>query len=267
MRLAVNYSLELARLITEGAASVDLVKCGLAGHGGGRGPAGPLLRPFLAAPGRWQHRRGRLGARGRSSRPHADAAGQLPHLPAVRPLPVARRRCRRRRDAHPGHRGAAAQPRHADRAVRAGACDGREPLLVPEGQPPADAMCDEPRGHRRAGRAASYGFVLDLSHARIAARQLGVDERGYVSSLPVGQLRELHVSGIGEVGGQLTDHLPLAEEDWAALDWAMEQIRAAWGRPQIVAFEYGGIGEPFKWRSEYTVLADQVPRLKGMIGR
>ncbi len=34
-----------------------------------------------------------------------------------------------------------------------------------------------------------------------------------------------------------------------------------WRSPEIIAFEYGGTGTPFVWRSESKVLLEQVPRL------
>jgi uncharacterized protein len=131
------------------------------------------------------------------------------------------------------------------------------------------------------------GLLLDLSHARLAARDLGVDAKAYVEALPVGALREVHVTGIqvfgerwvrlAEAGGvpQATidgwrgtwiDHLPMTEEDWDFLDWALGRIRAgAWRTPEIVAFEYGGVGPTFEAMTVREELAAQVPRLYGMV--
>jgi uncharacterized protein (UPF0276 family) len=109
------------------------------------------------------------------------------------------------------------------------------------------------------------GFLLDVSHARIAAHHLGVEPRAYIESLPVARLRELHVTGIETKDGRMTDHMGLADEDWRWAQWALDNIRQrAWATPWIVALEYGGIGEAFRWRSEASVIASNVPRLYEM---
>ena len=107
------------------------------------------------------------------------------------------------------------------------------------------------------------GFLLDTAHARITAHHLGMDEKEYVSRLPVGSLRELHVSGVRPVGKSLKDHMPLGPEDWGTTDWALDRIlKGDWGRPWAVAFEYGGVGPLFEWRSDAAVLTEQAPRLR-----
>jgi hypothetical protein len=48
----------------------------------------------------------------------------------------------------------------------------------------------------------------------------------------------------------------------------MQQIASgAWSRPWCAAFEYGGTGEPFAWRSESSVIASDLPRLDELFGR
>ncbi len=136
-----------------------------------------------------------------------------------------------------------------------------------------------PDGARlRIGQEASFlhhlcketgcGFLLDIAHARTAAHHLGYDERIYLASLLVDRLRELHVSDVDcDEQGRLREHMPLSEQDWALLEWCLEQIRQGqWACPWIVAFEYGGIGPLFAWRSESKVLAEQVPRLHRLLG-
>ena len=83
----------------------------------------------------------------------------------------------------------------------------------------------EPRVIRRVLEETGCGLLLDLSHARIAARYMGVDWKDYLSQLPLERLRELHVTGLAEVDGVLVDHEPLTEQDWADVEWAMERIR------------------------------------------
>jgi hypothetical protein len=68
------------------------------------------------------------------------------------------------------------------------------------------------------------------------------------------------------VNGKLLDHMPLAGEDVAWTQWAIDRIAAgAWVKPRIVAFEYGGVGEPFKWRSDASVIERDVNRLNDML--
>jgi uncharacterized protein len=123
-------------------------------------------------------------------------------------------------------------------------------------------LASEPWFIRRVLEETGAGLLLDLAHARIAAKSLGLNEREYISALPLERLRELHVTGIGERDGWLRDHLPMSEEDWQVFDWAAGNIcEGNWGTPRIIAFEYGGVGERFAWRSDPDVLAVQVPRL------
>ena len=110
------------------------------------------------------------------------------------------------------------------------------------------------------------GFLMDTAHAIASARYFGVDERDYISRLPVRQLRELHITGLKcDDSGIWVDHFAMNESDWTINEWVIEQIRAGkWGKPWVLAFEYGGIGPLFDYRSESSVIAEQVPRLYKM---
>ncbi|MBN2256519.1 MAG: DUF692 family protein [Anaerolineaceae bacterium] len=111
------------------------------------------------------------------------------------------------------------------------------------------------------------GMLLDVGHARITAASLGIDEREYISQFPLTRLSELHTTGVGEDHGLPTDHLRLLDADWSTLDWVLENIQAGnWREPEIMAFEYGGGGPLFEWRSETDVLYDQVPKLFALLG-
>jgi uncharacterized protein (UPF0276 family) len=124
----------------------------------------------------------------------------------------------------------------------------------------------EPALIRQVLEETGCGLLLDLSHARIGARYLGYDEQEYVAALPTERLRELHITGLAEIDGLWHDHMPMVEDDWPAFAWALERIAAGeWARPWVVSFEYGGVGEPFTWRSEAAVIAEQVPRLMQMM--
>jgi hypothetical protein len=110
------------------------------------------------------------------------------------------------------------------------------------------------------------GLLLDLAHARLAARVLGLGESDYIQALPVQRLRELHITGVGLHEGDWVDHMEMQPDDWELLDWALDRIRSGeWAQPAIAAFEYGGVGTPFQWRSDRRVLAEQVPLLKNLI--
>ena len=124
----------------------------------------------------------------------------------------------------------------------------------------------EPHVIRRVLEETDCGLLLDLSHARIAARYMGVDWKDYLAELPLERLRELHVTGLAEVGGVLVDHEPLTEQDWEDVEWAMERIRRGdWPEPWMVALEYGGVGGPYLHRSDAKVIEEQVPRLRELV--
>ena len=106
------------------------------------------------------------------------------------------------------------------------------------------------------------GLLLDISHARIAAHYMGIDERDYMSQLPVDRLCELHFTGLHDLDGYLQDHLEILDTDWPILDWVLERIKSdQWALPWLLAFEYGGVGEKFAWRSNPQVIEEQVPQL------
>ena len=110
------------------------------------------------------------------------------------------------------------------------------------------------------------GFLLDLAHARLTASALDMDAQEYTARLPVARLRELHVTGAQPRDGRLRDSMPMGPEDWALIEWAMGRIGGgSWKRPWAAAFEYGGVGPGFEWRSEAGVIAEQLPRLKGLV--
>jgi uncharacterized protein (UPF0276 family) len=119
---------------------------------------------------------------------------------------------------------------------------------------------------RRVVAETGCGLLMDISHGVIAARCSGTDERAYLAALPTHRLRELHVTGIKTMDGRLRDHLDLSEADWENFGWVLAQIESgAWAMPWQVAFEYGGIGPIFDWRSESRVIAEQVPPMVDMV--
>lgn len=114
-------------------------------------------------------------------------------------------------------------------------------------------------------RRSGCGLLLDVAHAILACEGTGRDAKAYMNALPVDTLRELHVVGIlpdtNEFGERL-DHFAMTADDWSLAEWAVGQIRAErWRAPETMAFEYGGVGERFEWRSDLEVIAKQAPRL------
>lgn len=124
-----------------------------------------------------------------------------------------------------------------------------------------------PQVIRRIIQESGCGFLLDIGHARLTSEYLGIDTRDYITQLPVERLCEVHITGIGlSPEGQRNDHMPMTGEDWSLLEWALMSIRRGmWGRPRIVACEYGGVGEMFAWRSSAAVMLEDVPRMYGLI--
>jgi uncharacterized protein (UPF0276 family) len=126
--------------------------------------------------------------------------------------------------------------------------------------------CVEPEVINIVLEEANCGFLFDISHARISAKTLGIDEKVYIEALPLHRVRELHVTGIETVNGQPEDHMPMADSDWEMLEWVLGKIvTGEMAQPWIVSFEYGGIGELFEWRSKPDVIAIQVPRLYDIV--
>lgn len=110
------------------------------------------------------------------------------------------------------------------------------------------------------------GFLLDVAHAIRACEGTNrPDFKAYMDAMPVHALRELHLVGMApeaDERGVRRDHLPMTEGDWQAAEWAIERIRTGkWRKPHTLAFEYGGVGEKFAWRSDAGVIAEQAPRL------
>jgi len=123
-------------------------------------------------------------------------------------------------------------------------------------------VCVEPELINTVVRKTGCGFLFDIPHARISAHYLGIDERDYIQSLPVDRIRELHFTGVHRFGGWLQDHLQALEADWNLLDWALESIqRGNWSKPWLLAFEYGGVGEKFTWRSDAREIERQARKL------
>lgn len=129
-------------------------------------------------------------------------------------------------------------------------------------------------------RETGTGFLLDVSHARLAAGELNLKPEVYLSRLPLRHIREIHITGIQtfegdwlekartldpvvaeRYAGKPLDHLSMTESDWAFLDWVIEQIKQEkWGEPWMMAFEYGGVGGFWELIVDEAIYRQQIPR-------
>lgn len=134
---------------------------------------------------------------------------------------------------------------------------------------------------------AGCGFLFDLSHARLSARNLGLEARAYCAALPVDRIREIHVTGLQKIDGDLRarilaagdpgafaarmtgkwmDHLAMTPADWPELAWALGEIHAGrWQEPWVLAYEYGGVGGFWETVTDEAIYLEQVPRMREMI--
>lgn len=271
MKLAVNYSPEAANLLRAGAADVDIFKCPDWAFDRWREvldaarPLRPVYIHFNHQAGRGEMATTDWGAV-RALRDETQTPFVNIHLaPIVRDFP--------------GIAFDDVSEDAADRVARAVIADvalaarqfGPEHVIVeniPYWANPKGFMrlAVEPSVMRRVLDETGCGFLLDLSHARIAAHYLGRDVKEYIEEFPIERLRELHNTGLGMEGPRLMDHLPLTDEDWEFFDWALGCIQSgAWPEPWALAYEYGGIGPKFEHRSEQTALAADLPRFWGRL--
>lgn len=123
-----------------------------------------------------------------------------------------------------------------------------------------------PTFFQRLVTESGCGMLLDLAHAAITARTLQTEPFSFFSEFPVRRLKEIHVNGLGIHNGEIQDHMEMQDQDWTLFEKVIQSIKiGAWRTPEIVAFEYGGTGSPFIWRSEARVLLQQVPRLHKLV--
>jgi hypothetical protein len=122
----------------------------------------------------------------------------------------------------------------------------------------------EPELFHRLVDATGCGLLLDIAHAYLTCHRLEQDFQTYINALPVQHIREMHVTGVGTwSSGMFGDHLPLSDADWDILDGCIARIQSKkWRKPDVMAFEYGGIGKLKDWcGSDKTAMAEQIPRL------
>ncbi|MBL7199588.1 MAG: DUF692 family protein [Anaerolineae bacterium] len=97
------------------------------------------------------------------------------------------------------------------------------------------------------------GLVLDIGHARVSADRLGMDVHDYLTDLPLERVVQVHVSGVRERGGGLTDaHEPLQPADYGLLRYVLDRTH-----PQMVTLEYV---------RERDALLEQLVHLRDLLG-
>jgi len=94
-------------------------------------------------------------------------------------------------------------------------------------------------------------LLLDLAHARIAARARGISSQEYITALPLERTQQIHLAGVREgPDGWLYDaHESLMEEDYQLLEWTLERTK-----PQLLTLEY--------FREDPQALLSQLSRLQ-----
>jgi len=255
MQFAVNYSTPIRDLIREGAVKVDLLKCPeWDGIVNAARPWGPVYIHFEISLGAGNIQKLNFDLIRRLLR-----STQTPHL-----------------NTHFSNQPSLEADNRANRIKmlknwKEDVALLREQLpgvkVIAENLPwheflPQLRMAAEPDLISEVIEDCDLGLLLDLSHAQISAQAFGMDFEEYINRLPLNRLAELHITGIREYANFPTDHFQLQPQDWTTVNWAAEKIETgAWQRPAIVAFEYGGIGDVFCWRSERSVLEEQVPLL------
>jgi len=122
-----------------------------------------------------------------------------------------------------------------------------------------ESLAAEPALIRQVVEETGCGLQLNLAHARRAARSMAMDERRYLSLLPVAALRVLHVTGMPSHAGQARDPRPMTDADWNLFDWVADRmLEGTWGFPSVLALDYGGVGGWFAARTDEAVLACQI---------
>ena len=105
------------------------------------------------------------------------------------------------------------------------------------------------------------GFLLDLTHAKIACMTRGWDVRDYLRALPLERIKEIHVNGVGrdEQGFPDDTHEAMEDEDFELLDFVL-----SYAKPEIISLEY--VGTPRETSEQITEkLRVQLERLRSQV--
>ncbi len=98
-----------------------------------------------------------------------------------------------------------------------------------------ECVC-EPAFIRRVTEGAGIGLLLDIPHAMISAMNLGYEDvQAYLRELPLGSVREIHLSHAGMLNGEMED---LHEVPTECDLWIVEEILAAGAPVEFLTIEY-----------------------------
>lgn len=100
------------------------------------------------------------------------------------------------------------------------------PILI-ENMPSVDTIeewCQEPEMISKTCQKYDFGLLLDIPHAVISAKQLGITPEEYMKRLPLERAKEIHVSGWNQLeNGELYDsHVMCTNESYELLEFAMK---------------------------------------------
>jgi uncharacterized protein len=266
MKLAINYSSQSAELLAKGQIEIDVFKT----------PDWPWMitealgyRP-VAVHFNLTAGDGKLA--------HADWES-ISQLKEITNTPFLNLHLETRLDDLPGLPADTTDPRHTEMVFALALADVEIALKhfspeeviienVPYHGPGGKVLrpCVEPAFISRLLEITGCSLLFDISHARIAAYYLGISIEEYFAQMPLIRTRELHFTGMKWLQGKLTDHLECQEADWQILEWTFSLIRSGIiANPWMLAFEYGGVGEKFAWRSDPHVIASHVPKISALL--
>lgn len=143
-----------------------------------------------------------------------------------------------------------------------------ENIYFPPGKDSLPRFVCDPELIHRVIDDTKIGFLLDISHARIAAKQLEIPADTYFSLLPTARLKEIHITGISRNENYICDHHHLSDDDWEFFDWSLQQIIAgSWATPAIITSEIGGVSEWFLSRTDNDIYPIELKRLAAAIDK
>ena len=120
-------------------------------------------------------------------------------------------------------------------------------------------------------RESGCTFLLDISHAYVSARRLGIDLRAYLAKLPLERVSEIHINGWIETAADIMCHVKINKAGYEILKELLQVCT-----PQIITIEYGrdddriGCGCPLIRPGEMNAQAmeeivEQVERVREII--
>jgi uncharacterized protein (UPF0276 family) len=100
----------------------------------------------------------------------------------------------------------------------------------------------DPRRIAQILQETGVDFLLDTSHARVAANVLGWDVYDYLEALPLNRVIAIHASGPRLIHGCLSDeHEALQDEDYKVIAWLLERTQL-----QVLTLEYFRDPDPLR---------------------